>query len=238
MSKLGIIGGTFDPPHYAHLAIAEEARVRLDLDQVLFAPAYGNPLKQSKGITTANHRLQMTLLAIADNPHFATTSLDLRPGPSYTVSLLERIKSEQPTADLYFILGLDALEQLASWRQPQRVLELAQLVAFARPGASFDLAALAAHLPTVQQRVLLIADGPMLDISASDLRHRVAAGLPIRYQTPDAVVEYIREHGLYRTKLYPRSKVSGLRPTARPFTNWGSTPRPPLVSSYFSLVEI
>ncbi len=198
MSKLGIIGGTFDPPHYAHLAIAEEARVRLGLDYVLFAPAYGNPLKQGRQSAAPEHRLRMVELAIADNPHFAVTTLDLQPGPSYTVHLLQRLKVEYPAAELYFIIGYDALRRLPDWYQAAEVLELAYMMASPRPGNKLDIDALVARLPTARERVLLLEDGPLLDISATALRERVGAGLPIRYQTPDVVVEYIKQQHLYR----------------------------------------
>jgi len=198
MSKLGIIGGTFDPPHYAHLAIAEEAWAQLELAQVLFAPAFGNPLKQGRNSAAPEHRLRMVELAIADNPHFAVTSLDLQPGPSYTVHLLERLKAADPDAELYFIIGYDALRRLPEWYQAAKVLELAHMVATPRPENELDLDALAARLPSAGERILLLENGPLLDISASDLRRRVAAGLPIRYQTPDTVIEYIKLHRLYQ----------------------------------------
>ncbi len=198
MSKLGIIGGTFDPPHYAHLAIAEEARVRLGLAQVLFAPAFGNPLKKGRQSATPEHRLRMVELAIADNPHFAVTTLDMQPGPSYTVHLLERLTVAYPNAELYFIIGYDALRRLADWYQAAEVLEMAYMVASPRPGNKLDIDALAARLPAARDRVLLLESGPLLDISATALRERVAAGLPIRYQTPDAVIEYIMQQHLYR----------------------------------------
>jgi nicotinate-nucleotide adenylyltransferase len=212
MSKLGIIGGSFDPPHYAHLAIAEEAWARLGLAQVLFAPAFGNPLKHGNNGTAAEHRLRMVELAIADNPHFAVTTLDLQPGPSYTVNLLERLHAEYPTAELHFIIGYDALRQLAKWYQAARVLELARMVAFPRPGAKLNLAALTAILPAAAQRIQLIEDGPLLDISASNLRQRAAAGLTIRYQTPDAVIKYIGWHRLYSKQLPQNQKPHRFRP--------------------------
>lgn len=198
IGKLGVFGGTFDPPHYAHLAIAEEARLRLGLTQVLFAPAFGNPLKQGRQSAAPEHRLRMVELAVADNPHFAVTPIDMQPGPSYTVHLLQRLKAEYPATALYFIIGYDALRRLADWYQAATVLELAYMVASPRPGNKLDIDALAAHLPAARERVLLIEDGPLLDISATALRERVAAGLPIRYQTPDAVIEYIKLQHLYQ----------------------------------------
>lgn len=198
MIKLGIIGGTFDPPHYGHLAIAEEAYARLGLTRVLFAPAYGNPLKQGEKHTDTEQRLQMVRLAIADNPHFTFSSVDLRPGSSYTVVMLKRMRVEHPDAEFYFIIGADAIARLPDWYQAERVLEMTRMVAFPRPSTMLDLPKLIAAMPRAAERVQLIEDGPLLEISSRQLRERVAARLPIRYQTPDAVIEYIVEQGLYR----------------------------------------
>lgn len=198
MIKLGIIGGTFDPPHFGHLAIAEEAYARLGLTRVLFAPAYGNPLKQSEQHSDTEQRLQMVRLAIADNPHFSFTSVDLRPGPSYTVVLLQRMRVEHPDAEFYFIIGADAIARLPDWYQAERVLEMTRMVAFPRPIVSLDLPSLIAAMPRAAERVQLITDGPLLEISSRQLRERIAASLPIHYQTPDAVIEYIAEQRLYK----------------------------------------
>jgi len=196
-SRIGILGGTFDPIHYGHLAIAEEARVALHLSRVMVIPAGEQPLKAGRHVASSAHRLAMAHLACAGNPFFAVSAIEIeRAGPSYTAVTLQQLHDQLPDA-LCLILGADALADLPRWRDVQRILELASLVGVTRPGATLDLVRLARALPGVLERLTLI-DGPRLDISSSDLRRRVAAGKPIRYQTPDAVVDYIAQHGLYR----------------------------------------
>lgn len=195
--RTGILGGTFDPIHYGHLAIAEEARVTLHLDRVLIIPAGEQPLKQGKSTATPAHRLTMARLACADNPFFVVSSIEVdRPGPSYTYVTLQMLR-DQGFDDLSLILGSDAVADLPRWREVQRILELAHIVCVLRPGVSLDLARLSHILPRLSERLIVI-EGPRLDISSTDLRRRIADGRPIRYQTPDAVVSYIEMHGLYR----------------------------------------
>jgi nicotinate-nucleotide adenylyltransferase len=197
-----VLGGTFDPIHYAHLAIAEECRVRLALDRVLFAPAGMPPHKLRRTITPAEHRIAMVELAIEANPRFELSRVDVtRAGPSYTADTLALLQAEYTDrgedAALFLIIGMDSLADIRKWYRPAEVLARCTLAAVSRPGLETpDLAALEAVLPGASAR-LVVVDGPKLDISATDLRTRVAAGLPIRYQAPEAVERYIREHGLY-----------------------------------------
>jgi nicotinate-nucleotide adenylyltransferase len=197
------MGGTFDPIHYGHLVIAEEVYYALGLDEMVFIPAGQPPHKRRRVVTPAADRLRMLELALASNPHFAISTVDLeRSGPSYTVDTLRRLRKQWgEQVALYFVIGWDSLEELSSWYDPQGVLEqLTHLVAVHRPGhreMPGYREQLEARLPGIQQRLLTVPV-PQLDISASDLRQRVAKGRPIRYQTPDSVVEYIREHHLYR----------------------------------------
>lgn len=207
--RIGLLGGTFDPIHYGHLVIAEEVRSTLDLAELVFIPAGHPPHKPGRTITVAHHRLTMLQLAIASNPHFTISQVDLeRPGPSYTVDTL-RLLREQWDADtaFYFIIGGDSLEDLLTWRDPAGILaQLTYLVAVHRPGyeeASGYRESLEARLPGIKQR-LLIVRAPQLDISATDLRLRVAAGRPIKYQTPETVEQYIYLHGLYTEKQQDR----------------------------------
>lgn len=195
--RTGILGGTFDPIHYGHLAIAEEARVALRLDRVLFIPVARQPLKGSGHVASASQRVAMARLACASNAAFEvlTTEVD-RPEPSYTVDTLEEL-SGAGGDELHFILGADALADFPRWRAVQRILELARLVVVTRPGPAADLEALARALPGLRGRLTLL-EGPRLDISSSELRRRIAAGRPIRYQTPDPVVEYIAANRLYQ----------------------------------------
>jgi nicotinate-nucleotide adenylyltransferase len=200
--KLGILGGTFDPVHLGHLIIAEEAMTSLGLDRVLFVPA-GDPwLKAGMEITPRQHRLAMVLAAVVDNPKFNVSPSELeRFGPSYTVETLEEFQEDYglQTA-LYFIIGADALRDFGRWHEPQRVLELCTLAVVGRPAqASLDLPELEAILPGIGQRVALVDDVD-IDISATDIRQRVAEGRSIKSLVPPAVEAYIQEQHLYKEK--------------------------------------
>jgi nicotinate-nucleotide adenylyltransferase len=213
-----VIGGTFDPVHYGHLVIAEEVYAALDLEEMVFVPTGQPPHKPDRVVTSPEHRLAMLERAIADNPHFALSRVDIdRAGPSYTVETLrllrqqweaqqvdgvERIKHRadgRPIA-LYFVIGWDSLEYLLSWHDPSGILaQLDYLVAVKRPHYNEEetgLDALETRLPGLKRR-LLVVSAPQLDISSTDLRERVARGRPIKYQLPESVEQYIREYGLY-----------------------------------------
>jgi nicotinate-nucleotide adenylyltransferase len=195
---LGILGGTFDPPHYGHLALAENARVQLQLERVLFVPAGQQPLKRDRAITSARHRAAMVEAAIADNPGFALSRVDLdRPGPHYTTDTLALLREAYPEAELFFLIGGDSLAQLADWHDPAGIVQQARLAAMPRPGWEVDLAELEQTVPGVCKRLLWL-DTPCLDIAASDLRRRARQGLPLRYLVPPAVEVYIHKHRLYR----------------------------------------
>jgi nicotinate-nucleotide adenylyltransferase len=205
MRRVGVLGGTFDPVHYGHLVVAEEVYTTLQLAEMVFVPAGQPPHKTNAEITIAEHRLEMLELAIASNPHFTISRVDLdRPGPCYTVDTLQLLRKQwgDKTA-IYFVIGRDSLEELLSWHDPSGILEqLTHLVAVTRPGYSESEAYydwLEARLPGIKQR-LLIVDAPQFDISATDLRKRVAEGRPIKYQTPESVESYIIQYGLYRRK--------------------------------------
>lgn len=200
--RLGILGGTFDPIHIGHLIIAEEARVVYDLERVLFVPA-GDPYHRSDRsdhpITPARLRVEMVAAAIADNSGFAVSTVDVeRKGPTYTVDTLEALQAAQPDAAWWFILGADMLAQVPSWKEPASLLERCRLLAISRPGSVLDLSALERQLPGASARIDLLP-GLFLEISATDLRRRVAARRPIRYQVPAAVEAIIRREGLYRS---------------------------------------
>ncbi|MFQ5924915.1 MAG: nicotinate-nucleotide adenylyltransferase [Dehalococcoidia bacterium] len=196
---IGVFGGTFDPLHIGHLIIAEEARLSLGLSQVIFVPA-GEPwLKEHRIISPGEQRLEMIQLAIASNPFFRASTVDLeRPGPSYTVDTLADLRRELgEEANSYLILGLDALAEFSTWREPDRILEMCHLVAARRPEVrDLELESLEGSIPGISRRVLIL-DNSLIDISSSDIRNRVAEGLPIRYLVPEAVERYIREQGLY-----------------------------------------
>jgi len=207
--RIGLFGGTFDPIHYGHLVVAEEVRAALDLAEMVFVPAGQPPHKQEEIITEAHHRLAMLELAITTNPHFSLSRVDLeRPGPSYTVDTLRLLHQRwgSQTA-FYFVIGWDSLEELSSWHEPEGILEqVTHLVAIHRPGyeeVPGKRTRLEERLPALKQR-LLTMPAPQLDISATDLRQRVAEGRPIKYQIPEAVEEYIAQHGLYRQRTEGR----------------------------------
>ncbi len=195
--SLGILGGTFDPPHYGHLALAENARVRLRLDCVLFVLAGQPPHKPERPITPARHRAALVEMAIADNPAFAISRVDLdRPGPHYTVEMLALLQRKHPQAEMFFLIGGDSLAQFLTWCDPAGIVRQARLAVMARPGYEPDLDALGQSVPGIRERLVWL-DAPHLDISSSDLRRRVRAGLPLRYLVPPPVESYIRKHRLY-----------------------------------------
>ncbi len=197
--KVGILGGTFDPIHYGHLVAGEEARCALGLERVLFVPSARPPHKLEYPVSPADRRVEMVRLAIADNPQFELSTVELdRSGYSYTVDTVAELQQQLGSeAQLYFILGEDALADLPAWHQPKKLLELCELIAVNRPGYhSFSLRLLERQLPGVENRVHPVRI-PELAIWSTELRARVASGLPIRYLLPDTVHDYIYEQGLY-----------------------------------------
>jgi nicotinate-nucleotide adenylyltransferase len=200
--RLGVIGGTFDPPHYGHLALAHNAYVQLQLDCVLFVPAGQPPHKPRRPLTPAHHRVAMVEAAIADNPAFALSRVDLgRPGPHYTVEMLALLHQGYPSAELYFLMGGDSLTELPTWRDPAGIVRQAVLAVMQRPGYTPDVAALGQAVPGIRGRLIWL-DVPCLDIAASDLRRRAHEGLPLRYLVPPPVEVYIHAHCLYE-RLQP-----------------------------------
>lgn len=197
--RVGIYGGTFDPIHVGHLAIAEEARWALELDRLYLVPAAQQPLKADRHAASPDQRLAMARLACDSNPALIVSDLELRrPPPSYTVdTLLAFQKLLGADVELFFILGADAVADLPRWRRAADLIRLAHLAIIGRPGYSVDLTALEAALPGLGDRIRLI-DGLRLDISSSDLRARLATGRPVRYQIPDSVIAYIQQYRLYQ----------------------------------------
>lgn len=200
IKRVGVLGGTFDPVHNGHLAIAEEARERVGMLEVLFVPA-GQPwMKAGNIITPARQRVEMVRLAIAGKSYFklATVEVD-RPGPTYTVDTLAQLREQSGGRTvLYFIMSWDTLPELPRWKEPSRIIEMSFLVAVPRPGYSRpDLALLSGQIPGLAEKVILL-DGPLVDLSATAIRERVANGLPIDNLVPPAVARYIKEKRLYR----------------------------------------
>ncbi|MYB49460.1 MAG: nicotinate-nucleotide adenylyltransferase [Dehalococcoidia bacterium] len=200
--RIGIFGGTFDPIHNGHLAVAEYVRTEVALDQVLFVPA-GQPwFKEGQTVTDARRRLEMTRLAVADNPHFAVSDMEVRrDGPTYTSDTLTELRRNMGEgAEFYLILGIDALNELHRWHKPCDVLHLATVVGVTRPGAeTVERAALDSIREGASDEVVIV-DGPLIDISAADIRRRMSEGLSVRGIIPQAVEDYARRHVLYGSK--------------------------------------
>lgn len=195
--SVGILGGTFDPIHHGHLVIAEEAREALGLERVLLVPAATPPHKPDRPLTSPEHRLAMTELAIAGNPAFSVSAIEVeRDGTSYTVDTLEALAREGIT-EPWFILSAEALAEFPSWHRPDRILELCRLAVVPRSGHEMlDAAWVREHFPGREARLRFLP-GPLLPISGSVVRRRAAAGRSVRYLVPDAVAGYIADHALY-----------------------------------------
>jgi len=201
--RLGVMGGTFDPVHHGHLVAASEVQNLFSLDEVAFVPS-GQPWqKAGKLVSPAEHRYLMTVIATASNPHFWVSRVDIdRPGPTYTSDTLRDLAGQHPDAELFFITGADALEQILSWKDADELFALAHFVGVTRPGyvLSDD------HLP---RDAVSLVEVPAMAISSSACRERVLAGRPVWYLVPDGVVQYIGKHRLYRgTPAENRGRVS------------------------------
>ena len=196
--SVGIFGGTFDPIHHGHLAIAEEAREALGLSVVRFVPAAASPFKPDRDATDAEHRLAMVEAAIAGNPRFQASRVELdRHAPSYTVDTVEAV-ADDAGGPIWLVLSSEALAGFPRWRAPDRILERARLAVV--PRAGFDPlgeAWVRAAFPGREDRFTFLS-GPLLPISGSVVRRRAAAGRSVRYLVPDAVARYIDQHELYR----------------------------------------
>lgn len=199
--RVGVIGGTFDPIHIGHLIIAEGARDALDLQRVIFVPAGQPPHKRSSRISPAEHRLKMVRLAIAGNGCFTASRVDIdREGPSYTVDTVRLLHDAWgPDVRIYLLIGGDSLAELPTWYQPERLLEICQVVAVPRPGYELDLESLDVKIPGTSERIQMLSM-PLVDLSATEIRDRVRDRRSIRYLVPDAVERYIYRHRLYRER--------------------------------------
>jgi nicotinate-nucleotide adenylyltransferase len=192
-SRVGIMGGTFDPIHHGHLVAASEVSALFGLDEVIFVPT-GTPWQKSdRRVSPAEHRYLMAVIATASNPRFWVSRVDIdRPGPTYTIDTITDIRAQRPDSELFFITGADALEQILSWKNAEEALRVARFIGVTRPG--YELSD--DHLPS---DTVTLVDVPAMAISSSDCRDRVAARRPVWYLVPDGVVQYINKHRLYRT---------------------------------------
>ena len=191
-----MFGGTFDPPHVGHLALAEWARERLVLDRVLFVPAGRPPHKRGPRLSSPEHRLAMTRLAVRGNAAFEVSTVELEEaGPSYTVETLERLGERRKRAAWFLLVGSDSLEEFPTWRDPQGILERATLAVARRPPAR--LMPVTPMLPAGFTGRLLALGNPLFEVSSTLVRRRARAGRSIRYLVPESVVAYIARHRLY-----------------------------------------
>ncbi|MDH5506943.1 MAG: nicotinate-nucleotide adenylyltransferase [Anaerolineae bacterium] len=197
--RVGIFGGTFDPPHLSHLILAAEAHQQLALDRLLFVLTADPPHKRGRVFTPVEQRLAMVTAAVADNPAFEVSLVEVnRPGPHYAVDSLEMLKAEHDGAELVYLMGGDSLRTLASWRRPVEFVAACEMLGvMRRPYDEIDLKALEAQLPGVSAKLRFI-EAPLLEISSRQIRRRIAEGRPYRYFLHPAVFEIIRVRDLYR----------------------------------------
>ncbi|MCE5198847.1 MAG: nicotinate-nucleotide adenylyltransferase [Armatimonadota bacterium] len=200
LKRIGIMGGTFDPIHYGHLILAEQAREQFKLDTVLFITAADPPHKTGQEVTPVLYRHQMACLAVKDNGRFECSTLEIeRSGPSYTIDTLKQIKGlYNGQADVYLLVGADEAASFMSWRDPYGIQELATVVVANRPGQ--EVADVIKSLPEDFARCVAPLEMPGVDISSTDLRERVRSGRSIKYLVPELVENYILKTGLYRGK--------------------------------------
>jgi nicotinate-nucleotide adenylyltransferase len=205
VTRIGVMGGTFDPVHHGHLVAASEVAWRFGLDEVVFVPT-GQPWqKTARAVTAAEHRYLMTVVATASNPRFTVSRVDIdRPGLTYTIDTLRDLRAQRgEDVELFFITGADALAQILSWKDAGELFELAHFVGVTRPGHSLS----DDGLPL--DRVSLL-EVPALAISSTDCRNRVEAGMPVWYLVPDGVVQYIAKHRLYATPSAEGTRGRGM----------------------------
>ncbi len=190
--SIGIMGGTFDPIHHGHLVAASEAMSVFNLDQVVFVPTQMQPFKAGRKVTSAEHRYLMTVIATASNNRFTVSRVDIdRGGTTYTIDTLRDIHQQRPDADLFFITGADALQQIVSWKDSDKLFEMAHFIGVTRPGHKLD----ASGLP---KNAVSLLEVPAMAISSSDCRARVREGKPGWSLVPDGVVQWINKYGLYK----------------------------------------
>ncbi len=201
--RIGLMGGTFDPIHYGHLVTAEVARVKFQLEVVVFVPSGIPPHKQAIAISPGRDRFMMTVLATATNPHFEVSRAELdRKGPSYTIDTVREFQRRcAPGAEIFFITGADAALEIFTWKDARELLRACAFIVATRPGYCMErLEAELAEARRLAARGVFVVEVPALAISSTDIRARVAEGDPIRYLLPESVENYIRKAGLYRSE--------------------------------------
>lgn len=199
--KIGIMGGTFDPIHYGHLVTAEAAREKFCLDKVIFVPSGNPPHKKNKEISPGIDRVNMTVLATANNPYFEVSDIELkRDGYTYTVDTLkEFIKIYGENTRFYFITGADAVMEILTWKDVSTILKLCRIVSAYRPGSDINkFRSMVDELEKVHRSNIHLIEVPALAISSTEIRQRVKSGITIKYLLPEKVEKYILEKGLYK----------------------------------------
>jgi nicotinate-nucleotide adenylyltransferase len=205
LERIGILGGTFDPPHVGHLWLGCLAADAMNLQRILFMPASQPPHKRQRAITAATDRLMMTRLAIGSDPLFELSTIEMeRPGPSYTIDSVRQLQAIYgASAELFLVMAADSLREIGAWREPRALLGMIEWIVGPRPGVALPPhAALDGQFGDATSRIHLL-EGPSLDVSASEIRERVAAGRAIRYLVPRPVEELIANRGLYRAQRAP-----------------------------------
>jgi nicotinate-nucleotide adenylyltransferase len=197
--RIGILGGTFDPPHKGHIAIAKQAKKQLGLDLVYFVPAYIPPHKQQHSSTTAQHRMRMLKLAVGGKKEFIVSTIELRRrGISYTIDTLNAFKRRFPKAEFVLIIGADNLVQFNSWKSPKTILQLSSLAVYKRKGYNLSL--------KNNLFDFTVLKGRMLRVSSTEIRNKIEMGLPIRSLVQNSIVHYIKQHLLYSTMMHTPTK--------------------------------
>jgi nicotinate-nucleotide adenylyltransferase len=195
--RIGLLGGTFDPPHIGHLILGEYAADALDLTRLLYIPAADPPHKQAEQKTPVEHRLEMLRLALNGNPHFAISRVDIdRAGPHYSLDTVQIVQAQYPEAELYFVMGSDSLRDLPLWHRPAELIRLCKLAVMRRPGAEVWPDMHEQILPGLAERVVMI-DSPLIEVSSTEIVRRLGEGCSVRYLLPDSVLAYIQQHNLY-----------------------------------------
>jgi len=198
MTRVGILGGTFDPPHIGHLILAEYSAEALGLNHLLFLPAADPPHKQQQNKLPIAHRLAMLERAIAENDRFAISRVDIdRPGPHYSLDAVRIIREHFSEAEIYFVMGGDSLRDLPKWHRPADLIRLCRIAAIRRPFDDICLDMHADVLPELERRLEII-DAPLLEISSSQIVKRLREGKSVRYLVPQSVLDYIAAQGLYK----------------------------------------
>jgi nicotinate-nucleotide adenylyltransferase len=228
VKRIGIFGGTFDPPHLGHLILAEEIREAFDLSEVYFMPCNEPPHKDREHLTAAKHRFAMVVAATLHNPTFVASPIEVnRPGKSYSIDTVRELhESMGSDTELVFVTGLDAFLEIETWEGHEQFLDLCHVVVVSRPGHGFEEVAKLpawireriidlrgtdrppAQLFPAEGRRIFLSDAVHIDISSTDVRDRIAAGAGVRYKVPAEVERYIRAHGLYRNEELPQEMAS------------------------------